>query len=546
MVRFPSVCSIIFGVLTTTADADAFLGASVSKEAIEQTLLLELPSSENGVRLAAIEEELRSMYDSLPKSDEGQLEPSTVRYALHRYFVHKHGWYVKGLDPQGAGVGTNTSSAEVMKDLAPAYIQKLFEQRLHGRGLQLKELAVFAATLSDLIFLEGAGSLREVYEKMQLPVDRPVTEQAFDEAIRAYFAGLVNGQWVEFNHVSDFAHIEREARDSYAEYDDVIMWARDLRKSREFFDQSRRNPFAPSGITWDRATEHLQELMHHFGALTQNDCRALKDDLLPMVAPGTGRVLLSDFYANTRLQLRESVAYLRNLGVLEEEGLAHPRVIMTNYITSVSRCMPFSSYFSICCSDECEGLTSSLESEIRAPHAAPARIAEVVSGLSSDTKSAPWELPSLMMDRLNEIASHHNGDVPLHGRLFMQWMHHAFPQECPFPHVSGTTSPVSQDEWLEMHMEIETVEALDHEKALHSSRRQPEVHAGLDELPWAAVEELVAIDKPSHSSRRTKSLLRNVVALIALVSFALPLAQASKTLLGGGLQEKTHTKHHLV
>ena len=151
-----------------------------------------------------------------------------------------------------------------------------------------------------------------------------------------------------------------------------------------------------------------------------------------------------------------------------------------------------------------------------------------------------------MMDRLNEIASHHNGEVPLHGRLFMQWMHHAFPQECPFPHVSGTTSPVSQDEWLEMHMEIETVEALDHEKALHSSRRQPEVHAGLDELPWVAVEELVAIDKPSYSSRRTKSLLRNVVALIALVSFALPLAQASKTLLGGGPQEKTHTKHHLV
>ena len=29
-----------------------------------------------------------------------------------------------------------------MKDLAPAYIQKLFEQRLHGRGLQLQELAV--------------------------------------------------------------------------------------------------------------------------------------------------------------------------------------------------------------------------------------------------------------------------------------------------------------------------------------------------------------------------------------------------------------------
>jgi len=543
MVAFAFIFSV-FGALTATADADAFLGASVSKEAIEQALLLELPGSENSARLTAIEEELRSMYDSLPKSDQGQLEPSTVRYALHRYFVHKHGWYVKGLDPQGAGVGTNTSSTEVMKDLAPAYIQKLFEQRLHGRGLQLQELAVFVATVSDLIFLEGAGSLREVYQKMDMPIDGPVSEKAFDEAIRAYFAGLVNGVWVDFHSARDFPTMEQEARDRYAEYDDVIMWARDLRKSQEFFDQTRRNPFVvDNGITWERATAHLQELMHHFGALTRNECRSLKEDLLQMAAPGTGRVLLSDFYANTNLQLRESVAYLRNLGVLEEEGLRNPRVIMSNYITSVSRCMPFSSYFSVCCSDECESLTGSLENAIRAPHAAPSRIAEVVSGLSSDTKSAPWSISPLLMDRLNEIASHHHGQVPLHGRLFMQWMHHAYPQECPFPHVSGTTSPVSQDEWLEMHQNIETVEAHHNEKDMHSSRRNPEVHAGLDDLPWAAVEELVAIDKPSHSSRKSKSLMRNIAALVALVSFAMPLAHASKTLLGCGPKEKTH---HLV
>merc|ERR1719476_151630 len=37
--------------------------------------------------------------------------------------------------------------------------------------------------------------------------------------------------------------------------------------------------------------------------------------------------------------------------------------------------------------------------------------------------------------------------VPLHGRLFAQWLHHAYPRECPYPHLSGTVSQQSPDEW---------------------------------------------------------------------------------------------------
>ena len=36
---------------------------------------------------------------------------------------------------------------------------------------------------------------------------------------------------------------------------------------------------------------------------------------------------------------------------------------------------------------------------------------------------------------MEQVASHHGGKVPLHGRLFAQWLHHAFPRECPYPHV---------------------------------------------------------------------------------------------------------------
>merc|ERR1719379_520048 len=46
-----------------------------------------------------------------------------------------------------------------------------------------------------------------------------------------------------------------------------------------------------------------------------------------------------------------------------------------------------------------------------------------------------------LRSKLEEVAKIHNGEVPLHGRLLAQWLHYAFPQDCPFPHVAGTVKP---------------------------------------------------------------------------------------------------------
>ena len=71
------------------------------------------------------------------------------------------------------------------------------------------------------------------------------------------------------------------------------------------------------------------------------------------------------------------------------------------------------------------------ETDLSAPSASPARIAETVSLLQSDTVDAPRNLSSALLTRFQEIADVHAGTVPLHGRLFAQWMHHAYPRECP-------------------------------------------------------------------------------------------------------------------
>merc|ERR1719384_62086 len=99
-------CALLLLSLTVVVDAAAFLTARsshVTKDDVKQFLLSELSGHTSAPSLRTIEEELRPMFVALPKTESGHLEPSTVRFALHRYFVQKHGWYVKGLDAGSTG-----------------------------------------------------------------------------------------------------------------------------------------------------------------------------------------------------------------------------------------------------------------------------------------------------------------------------------------------------------------------------------------------------------------------------------------------------------
>merc|ERR1719510_1026378 len=48
----------------------------------------------------------------------------------------------------------------------------------------------------------------------------------------------------------------------------------------------------------------------------------------------------------------------------------------------------------------------------------------------------PRPLSASLVAKLSGVAAHSGGTVPLHGRLFAQWLHFAFPHECPYPHVT--------------------------------------------------------------------------------------------------------------
>merc|ERR1719323_3061737 len=59
----------------------------------------------------------------------------------------------------------------------------------------------------------------------------------------------------------------------------------------------------------------------------------------------------------------------------------------------------------------------------------------------------PPPLTAALQQQLEQIAAAHSGEVPLHGRLFAQWLHYAFPRECAFPHKAGLVSSLTPSEY---------------------------------------------------------------------------------------------------
>merc|ERR1711941_189090 len=111
------------------------------------------------------------------------------------------------------------------------------------------------------------------------------------------------------------------------------------------------------------------------------------------------------------------------------------------------------------------------------------------------------------------------------GRLFAQWLHHAFPLECPYPHVAGSTNPQTADEWMkdtgaETSVASEEVmrrfveEAKAHEATRVRSSITESAQPRAEALPWSPQEELLV------PRRRTGGGLRKIMLLVVLAAGA--------------------------
>merc|ERR1719299_350748 len=92
----------------------------------------------------------------------------------------------------------------------------------------------------------------------------------------------------------------------------------------------------------------------------------------------------------------------------------------------------------------------------------------------------PPKIDDALRAQLLKIAETHGGKVPLHGRLFAQWLHYVFPRECSFPHKAGAHKALSPQQYGQGYI------ASDEEVKTHAADRNANasMEEKLEEVQW--------------------------------------------------------------
>eukprot|EP00930_Biecheleria_cincta_P012805 TRINITY_DN1172_c0_g1_i9.p1 TRINITY_DN1172_c0_g1~~TRINITY_DN1172_c0_g1_i9.p1 ORF type:complete len:533 (+),score=102.30 TRINITY_DN1172_c0_g1_i9:90-1688(+) len=475
--------------------------------------------------LQGFEEDLKVTFKALPKNARGAIEAPSARYALHRLFIQRHGWMVKGLET-GGGAWDAESPIVAMDAHVPKEMRELFEDRLGNYGMTLHELAVLAATMKKMFERDVEQRLRIVYEGMNLVEKESLDLAQAHEVMLTYAGAYIVGPQLEDLTTAFVPKAVADLKEKFPRS-----------KQAEDLLIKIRMDIAPGSGSFDFAlmVKVLSKFGHQLGALEDTECQVMKERLVAREhRSGSGRVRLGDFYAAGN-GFVESPEYLRARGALDESNPEDPKVLIPNYLANPSMCLTPSGYYSICCFDECESLMDQIESGIEAPMGTPEKIASLVSALPSFNRT----LSPTLLQLLDEVAGHHGGMIPVHGRLFSQWMHQAFPRECSFPHVTGVVDRYGQqDSWV--HSKVQHDERQRYFELAHRAQVDAPVEA--DAPMWTMHEELVdrkAIDKHLLRSSRIEDLL--LCGTVSFVGFML-----AKSLLTPVLSSRMSAKSKLL
>merc|ERR1740120_330041 len=328
----------------------------------------------------------------------------------------------------------------------------MLAQQLTGpqaeQGFSLEDAVAMIAALEQMLFDSDSTLLESVYKSKRLATDKPLDRSQLQALLKDYVV-----HWIVGNAEDAFFLLKNPKilRESIPHWDaiqamvDGSVVAFDFARQQSAEAGAARAIFAGSH-TFEDALEVAGSISRNFGSFWETQCQDTKVSLLSLDTAGTGRIRLPDFYgANKEGEWRfgESEAYLRELGALDETSTWRGKqVIVSNYMQAASNCVITRSHYLICCRIECEDILGELEAAVGAPVAAPDVVLEVVGNMT-DGDDEPTRLDEALRAQLLRVAQTHSGRVPLHGRLFAQWLHYVFPRECAFPHKAGDASALT-------------------------------------------------------------------------------------------------------
>jgi len=520
------------------------VGERVSRELVEQQLLTELTAllghGASHERLTRIEDAIRPMFTALPRNQDGGVDQGVARYALNRYFLTHHGWHIIGIAPDGERWNAS-SSTTMLKSRMPTFIFEFLEERVGRKQLGLGELAVLAATVEDLVRSDGLAVLRMAYEAHDISTNEPLEDEEQEDLVIRSFMLFYTMPWTHDARSSSEKvknHLQK-AHKSNPAWSDTMLWIQDLKQSASYQHGGERNPFSTRRVffgDYPSMVHFVEQIIDGYGVYQDMQCKELKNTLMELEDEelSDGRVLLANLYRPYAKGIHrfftERPEFLEQLGSLDDSDPVKPSVIVPNYIYGRQFCLASQNDFqSFCCVDQCNVLMESLERSIARPVASPGWIATLVAALPSDTVAVPRNLSASLRRKLDLIAEQHDGHVPLHGRMFAQFMHHAFPNECPQPRAPGAMeAPMTHDQWRARRNTSTMVSKKVIQKLQEAAAGGRHVASGESpSMRWTEEEELLtSLDlanlggEQPKSQQSRESVVCSVLRLAAMCSVA--------------------------
>jgi hypothetical protein len=490
------------GQRQTVAKPSGFLSATATAELhdeLHQAIREALGASNTSQRFNIVREAVRPMWMSLAKNLEGRVDRRSLRYAVHRHMMKTRHISVLGLEPLQQGNGSTESV--LLTDHVPAYVRTFLtgSDQSARVGFSLDDVVAMVVMLEELMVHQGHETLKQLYQSEKLDMDSSGNREHLFAVMEKYLIRWMLGNDHEtiqilegdpallqdsFDDWTSLRHYVRGAVHAF-EYEGWQAPASRLGKLGKWDPLGRRFSFEDAQMITGR-------MALSFGSFWHSECVRVKASLQLFDRSSTGRVTLSDFHGAAlggEWRFSESADYLSKLGALDNTSSAlGPRVIIANYLQGASNCIITDKHFRVCCSNDCEAHLAQIEGALQAPVATPAQLLEIISNITIGLDDDVASVSPTLQAQLQDIASIHHGHVPLHGRLFAQFLHYVFPRDCPFPHKAGTVSSMSPLEYGDDYM------ASDNEIERNAALEQPNVSAANTSLE-ANADDAIASQK---------------------------------------------------
>lgn len=413
---------------------------------VRKSLEAQLQLARNGgKRILELEAELKPLYLAMPKNSQGVLDMAATRYAMHRFYAQKKGWFIKGLQPAGASWTSNMSITEdvidITKYIVPTYLQVQLHSRSKRDGIELRELAILVATMDHLVRGEMMEILYAAYRVLRVPIagERPIAD--VDRIVDVFMLAYAFGGNLDTTPPAGLMRDVEILSKYHAGWKSMQKY---VSRSARFAVQSDLNV---DNFNFAAVMKVVDAIAEQYGDWQSRDCGRAKN-ILQAHGGNTGRALWHEIQPSTKTGARtlfnESIEYLQFIGVLDESDPKQPLLLEANFLNSPLMCLATGSFYTVCCPNECETLLSHLETALASPEVA---LDDLNKSLMAYPLFSSRQLPTALWQDLVGI-SQTNGKVTLHSREFSHWLHRALPSECPKPHTAGRAAPKTPDEWM--------------------------------------------------------------------------------------------------